>query len=144
MFAGTVVSAQAWSALADPVAFPDTLEFEGPPGIIAARFPQFRYTQPLNRHHSVGISVEKSGTDVPFSTQFGMPHGTSKWPDLIAVYLYENNWGQIQASTLFRNVGGIIPSEQVFIITWIPERTNRTGHSAVCWSSSIRGWVWRR
>jgi hypothetical protein len=30
------------------------------------------------------------------------------------MYRYENNWGHIQASTLFRNVGGIIPSEQVF------------------------------
>jgi outer membrane DcaP-like protein len=111
---GNCLAGQAWSAFADPDAFPDTLEFEGPPGIIAARFPQFRYTQPLGKHHSIGVSVEKSGTDVPFSTQFGVPHGTSKFPDLIAFYRYENNWGHIHAATLFRNVGGIIPSEQVF------------------------------
>jgi hypothetical protein len=108
------LAGQAWSAFADPDAFPDTLEFEGPPGIIAARFPQFRYTQPLGKHHSVGVSVEKSGTDVPFSTQFGNPHGTSKWPDLIAFYRYENNAGHIHFATLFRNVGGIIPNEQIF------------------------------
>src|SRR5579864_3347945 len=69
------LAGQAWSAFSDPDAFPDTLEFEGPPGMIAARFPQFRYTQPLNRHNSVGISIEKSGTDTPFSTQFGVPIG---------------------------------------------------------------------
>ncbi len=61
------LAGQAWSAFSDPDAFPDTLEFEGPPGMIAARFPQFRYTQPINKHHSVGVSIEKSGTDTPFS-----------------------------------------------------------------------------
>jgi hypothetical protein len=111
---GNFLAGQAWSAFSDPDAFPDTLEFEGPPGIIAARFPQFRYTQPLGKHHSVGASVEKSGTDVPFATQFGQPHGTSIFPDLIAFYRYEANWGHIHAATLFRSVGGIIPSEQVF------------------------------
>ncbi len=55
------LAGQAWSAFSDPDVFPDTLEFEGPPGIIAARNPQFRYTQPLNAQNSVGISVEKSG-----------------------------------------------------------------------------------
>jgi hypothetical protein len=108
------VAGQAWSAFADPDAFPDTLEFEGPPGMIAARNPQFRYTQPLGKHNSIGVSVEKSGTDTPFSTQFGTPIGTSKFPDLIGFYRYENNHGHIYAATLFRNVGGMIPNEQVF------------------------------
>jgi hypothetical protein len=108
------LAGQAWSAFSDPDAFPDTLEFEGPPGMIAARFPQFRYTQPLNKHHSVGVSIEKSGTDVPFSTQFGVPVGTSKFPDLIGFYRYENNRGHLHAAALFRNVGGVVPNEQVF------------------------------
>jgi len=105
---------QAWSAFSDPDAFPDTLEFEGPPGIIGLRNPQFRYTQPLNKHHSIGVSVEKSGTDTPFSTQFGVPIGTSKWPDLIGFYRYENNHGHLYFASLFRNVGGIVPNEQIF------------------------------
>ena len=107
-----VLVGQAWSAFADPDAFPDTLEFEGPPGIIAARFPQFRYTQPLGKHNWIGASVEKSGTDTPFSTQFGVPVGTSKFPDLVAFYRFENSHGHIHAATLFRNVGGMIPNEQ--------------------------------
>jgi len=107
------LAGQAWSAFADPDAFPDTLEFEGPPGIIAARFPQFRYTQPLSKHHSIGVSIEKSGTDTPFSTQFGVPIGTSKFPDLIGFYRYENSHGHLHTAALFRNVGGMVPNEQV-------------------------------
>jgi len=111
---GNFLVGQAWSAFADPDAFPDTLEFEGPPGIIAARFPQFRYTQPLGTHNSVGISIEKSGTDTPFSTQFGVPIGTSIFPDLIAFYRYENKHGHLHAATLFRSVGGMVPNEEIF------------------------------
>src|SRR5690349_24240444 len=107
------LAGQAWSAFADPDAFPDTLEFEGPPGIIAARFPQFRYTQPLGKHHSIGVSVEKSGTDTPFATQFGTPIGSSTFPDLIGFYRYENGHGHIHTAALFRNVGGVVPSENV-------------------------------
>jgi hypothetical protein len=109
-----IVVGQAWSAFSDPDAFPDTLEFEGPPGMIAARSPQLRYTQPLGKHHSIGLSIEKSGVDTPFSTQLGVPIGTSKFPDLIAFYRYENKYGHIHAATLFRNVGGMVPNQQVF------------------------------
>lgn len=112
-----ILVGQAWSAFSDPDAFPDTLEFEGPPGIIAARNPQVRYTYPINKHHSVGVSVEKSGTDTPFSTQFGVPIGTSFFPDLIGFYRYENNRGHLHAAALFRNVGGIVPNENIFDLT---------------------------
>jgi len=107
------LAGQTWSAFSDPDAFPDTLEFEGPPGIIAARNPQFRYTQPLNKNNSVGVSVEKTGTDTPFNTELGVPIGTSKYPDLIGFYRYENNHGHLHAAALFRNVGGVVPNEEV-------------------------------
>jgi hypothetical protein len=131
------LAGQAWSAFSDPDAFPDTLEFEGPPGIIGLRNPQFRYTQPINKHHSVGISIEKSGTDTPFSTQFGVPIGTSKFPDLIGFYRYENNHGHLYAATLFRNVGGIVPNEQVFNLA---RHTGAFGASL----SGVWGLPWKR
>ena len=131
------LAGQTWSAFSDPDAFPDTLEFEGPPGIIGLRNPQFRYTQPINKHHSVGVSIEKSGTDTPFSTQFGTPIGTSKFPDLIGFYRYENNHGHLYAATLFRNVGGIVPNEQVFNLA---RHTGAFGASL----SGVWGLPWKR
>ncbi len=107
------LAGQAWSAFSDPDAFPDTLEFEGPPGIIAARNPQFRYTHPIDTSNSVGISVEKSGVDTPAGTVFGTPVGTSTYPDLIGFYHYENAHGHLHAAGLFRSVGGIIPNTLV-------------------------------
>jgi hypothetical protein len=108
-----VLVGQAWSAFGDPDAFPDTLEFEGPPGIVATRQPAVRYTQPITKAHSIGLSVEKSGVDTPFSTQYGAPVGSSLWPDLIGFYRYENNLGHLQFSFLSRSVGGVIPNTAV-------------------------------
>jgi hypothetical protein len=92
---------QTWSSFGDPDVFPDTLEFEGPPRIMGLRQPMIRYTQPLGTHNSIGVSVEKSGTDTPFSTQFGTPVGSSVRPDLIGflsvpkparAYLFRRNF----------------------------------------------------
>jgi hypothetical protein len=103
-----VLAGQAWSAFGDPDAFPDTLEFEGPPGIVAMRQPSVRYTQPLNKQHSIGLSVERSGVDTPFLTA-ATPVGSSLWPDLIGFYRYEQDHGHLQFSFLSRSVGGVIP-----------------------------------
>src|SRR5581483_5527349 len=108
-----VLAGQAWSAFSDPDAFPDTLEFEGPPGIIAMRSPQIRYTQPLNDHNSIGVSVEKSGTDVPFATQYGAPVASSTRPDLIGFYRYENSHGHLYFAGISRSVGGVIQNQAV-------------------------------
>jgi hypothetical protein len=108
-----ILVGQTWSAFGDPDAFPDTLEFEGPPGIMATRQPQIRYTHPFNNSNSFGISVEKSGTDTPFSTQYGSPVGSSLRPDLIAFYRYENKHGHLYFAALSRSVGGVIPNSTV-------------------------------
>jgi hypothetical protein len=104
---------QTWSAFGDPDAFPDTLEFEGPPGIMGLRQPMIRYTHSLNNANSVGVSVEKSGTDTPFSTQYGTPVGSSLRPDLIGFYRYENKHGHLYLAGISRSVGGVVPNTTV-------------------------------
>jgi hypothetical protein len=108
-----LLAGQTWSAFGDPDAFPDTLEFEGPPGIMGLRQPGIRYTQPLNKVHSIGLAVEKSGTDTPFSTQYGTPVGSSLWPDLIGFYRYENDYGHLHFAFVSRSVGGVVPNTTV-------------------------------
>jgi DcaP outer membrane protein len=104
---------QTWSSFGDPDAFPDTLEFEGPPGMMGLRQPMIRYTQPLSAANSIGVSIEKSGTDAPFSTQYGTPVGSSTRPDLIGFYRYENAHGHLYFAGISRSVGGVIPNSDV-------------------------------
>jgi hypothetical protein len=126
------LAGQTWSAFGDPDAFPDTLDFHGPPGMMGLRTPQFRYTHPLNSHNWIGLTVEKSGTDIPFSSEFGTPVPTSKMPDLVAFYRHENRYGHLHAATIFRSVGGFIPN------TTIPDLTRHTGG----YGASLSG-AWR-
>ncbi len=106
-----VLAGQTWSAFGDPDAFPDTLEIAGPPGMVGLRNPMIRYMQPLGDKNSIGVSVEKSGTDAPFSTQFGVPVASSTRPDLIAFYRYENPHGHLYFAGISRSVGGVLPGE---------------------------------
>src|SRR4051812_6838980 len=75
--------------------FPTLWSLKDRPGPWGARQPMIRYTQPLNNAHSMGVSVEKSGTDTPFSTQYGVPAGSSHRPDLVGFYRYENPHGHL-------------------------------------------------
>jgi hypothetical protein len=126
-----ILAGQTWSSFGDPDAFPDTLEFEGPPGMMGLRQPMIRYTQPLGKAHSIGISVEKSGTDTPFSTQYGAPVGSSLWPDLIGFYRYENARGHLYFAAISRSVGGVVPN------TTVPDLRNHVQG----WGGSLSG-VW--
>jgi hypothetical protein len=72
-----------------------------------------RYTQPLNDVNSFGVSVEKSGTDTPFSTQYGTPVGSSLRPDLVGFYRYEKPHGHLYFAAVSRSVGGVIPNSTV-------------------------------
>src|SRR5689334_3365112 len=69
-----------------------------------------RYIQPLYKAHRSGVSVKKSGTDTPFSTQYRTPVGSSTRPDLIAFYRYENPYGHLYFVALSRSVGGVVPN----------------------------------
>lgn len=127
------LAGQALSAFGDPDVWPDTLDPQGPPGMVGLRHPQFRYTHPFNPHHWVGGSVEKSGTDIPFSTLFGTPVPTSTRPDFVAFYRYENQYGHLYAATILRSLGGFIPDSAVPVDLlpgrMLPDlRKHRTGY----------------
>src|SRR5215468_8822250 len=95
------LAGQTWSAFGDPDASPDTLDFHGAPGMMGLRTPQFRYTQPLNSHNWIGLTVEKPGTDAPFSTAFGVPVPSQLRPDFVLFYRLENTYGHIHAAAIF-------------------------------------------
>jgi len=47
-----------------------------------------------------------------------VPIGTSKFPDLIGFYRYENNHGHLHTATHFRNVGGMVTNCCVSFNSW--------------------------
>src|SRR5882672_9524580 len=59
---------QTFSNFMNPDASPDTLDFEGPNGLVNIRNPQFRYGFALSKSTTFTISLEKPSSDVSFTT----------------------------------------------------------------------------
>jgi len=101
---------QTFSNFMDPDAFPDTLDFEGPNGMVNARNPQFRYGFALSPSTTFYIAVEKPSSDVAFKTsQFTLqPNAPS--PDGTIRLRKEWERGHFQASGLFRSIAASVGS----------------------------------
>ena len=59
---------QTFTNFMDPDAFADTLDFQGPNGMVSLRNPQFRYGLALSPHTTFYISAEKPTSDIIFKT----------------------------------------------------------------------------
>jgi hypothetical protein len=90
--------------------------------------PQFRYTHPLNPHNWTGVTVEKSGTDVPFSAAYGSPVPTSKIPDFVVFYRRERQAGHLHAATIFRSWAD---SSRTPFFFWQGQENGRTSQTHV-------------
>src|SRR6266581_3237780 len=75
--ARNVLIGQTFSNFMDPDGFPDTLDFQGPNGMVSVRNPQLRYGLALTPSTTLYISVEKPSSDVIFALAFG--HGISRY-----------------------------------------------------------------
>ena len=98
-----VVAGFTWSALTDPDAFPDTIDFEMVPGTTQNRQPQLRYTHPLNaeRNMSIAVSVEKPTVDIEFA---GVTNVT-RWPDVVVRFRRDWKGTHIQTGGVIRSMG---------------------------------------
>src|SRR5215467_13489580 len=108
---------QTFSNFMDPDAFPDTLDFQGPNGMVNLRNPQLRYGIALSPSTTFYISVEKPSSDIIFKTpQFNaQPNAPS--PDGAIRLRQEFEHGHFQVSGLFRSIAAFLPdgrSDSVF------------------------------
>ncbi len=59
-----LILGQTYSAFEDADAWPDTLDYEGPNGMVSLRQPQLQYQLPLDRQWRLSASVEKPASQV--------------------------------------------------------------------------------
>jgi len=100
---------QTFTNFMDPDAFADTLDFQGPNGMVSLRNPQFRYGLALSPHTTFYISAEKPTSDIIFKTaQFNaQPNAPS--PDGAIRLREEFERGHFQVAGLFRSVAAFLP-----------------------------------
>jgi hypothetical protein len=104
-----------FSTFMDIDAFPDTLDFEGPGGLVFMSQPQFRYTWPVTKANSLAFGIEKPTTDANI-TNPTRPNveatPTTPIPDFVIRYRFETERGHLQVATVLRSVGGSAASTE--------------------------------
>jgi hypothetical protein len=99
---------QTFTNFMDPDAFPDTLDFQGPNGMVSIRNPQFRYGFALASHTTLHISVEKASSDVIFKTPQFSSQPEAPAPDGAIRLRQEFDGGHFQVAALFRSIGAFV------------------------------------
>jgi hypothetical protein len=104
---------QTFTNFMDPDGFPDTLDFQGPNGMVNLRNPQLRYGFALSKSTLLYFSVEKASSDVLFKTaQFNsQPNAPS--PDGAIRLRQEFPRGHFQVAALFRDVAAFVTTNGV-------------------------------
>ena len=101
---------QTFSNFMDPDGFPDTLDFQGPNGMVNLRNPQLRYGFALGPRTTFYISAEKPSSDVLFQTEDFKSQPNAPSPDGTIRLRQEFNGGHVQVSGLFRSVAAFVVS----------------------------------
>lgn len=101
---------QTFSNFMDPDGFPDTLDFQGPNGMVSLRNPQLRYGLALSPSTTFYISVEKPSSDVEFSTPQFTAQPNAPSPDGALRLRQEFERGHFQVAGLFRSIAAFLPN----------------------------------
>ena len=100
---------QTFSNFMDPDAFPDTLDFEGPNGMVNLRNPQVRYGFAFSKRTVLFFSVEKPTSDLVFKTPQFSSQPNSPTPDGTVRVRQEYDRGHWQVASVFRSVAAFLP-----------------------------------
>jgi len=100
---------QTFSNFMDPDAFPDTLDFQGPNGMVSLRNPQFRYGFALSPSTTLYISLEKPSSDVIFKTPEFSAQSNAPTRDGAIRLRQEFERGHFQVAGIFRDIAVSLP-----------------------------------
>ncbi len=99
---------QTFSNFMDPDGFPDTLDFQGPNGMVSIRNPQFRYGFALSPSTTFYVSVEKPSSDVLFKTPEFNSQPNAPAPDGVIRLRKEFERGHFQVAGAFRSIAAFV------------------------------------
>src|SRR6516225_12373820 len=103
-----VLIGQTFSNFMDPDGFVDTLDFQGPNGMVSVRNPQVRYGFALSPSTTFYISVEKPSSDIAFKTPQFSSQPNAPSPDGAIRLRQEFEGGHFQAAAIFRSISAFL------------------------------------
>jgi len=108
---------QTFSNFMDPDGFPDTLDFQGPNGMVSVRNPQLRYGFALRPGMTFYVSVEKPSSDVIFKTPQFTDQPNAPSPDGAIRFRQEFERGHYQVAWVFRSIAAFLPNGKADSVT---------------------------
>ena len=100
---GGVLAGQTWTILGDENTYADTVDLEGPVGVVAWRKPQLRYTSAMGKNLTAQFAL-----DDPDAPKILMAGGNTssqdRIPNLLAALRLKTSWGAINVSGLVGQV----------------------------------------
>jgi DcaP outer membrane protein len=105
-----VLIGQTFSNFMDPDGFPDTLDFQGPNGMVSIRNPQLRYGMALSPSTTFYVSVEKPSSDITFKTPQFSSQPNAPSPDGAIRLRQEFERGHFQVAAIFRSIAAFVPT----------------------------------
>ncbi|MFL6230670.1 MAG: DcaP family trimeric outer membrane transporter [Pyrinomonadaceae bacterium] len=122
---------QYWTTFGDTDAYPNSVEYWGPNGLVWFRNIQFRW-MPLKGKNSVTLALEKPGASADqgnYADRIELSGIKPKfaWPDLAGNVRFDRGWGHVQFSGLLRSIRWVDTNNDAFDL----------GGSAVGWGTSV-------
>jgi hypothetical protein len=108
-----ILIGQTFSNFMDPDGFPDTLDFQGPNGMVSIRNPQLRYGFALTPGTTFYISVEKPSSDITFKTSQFSSQPNAPSPDGAIRLRQEFERGHFQVAAIFRSIAAFVPTTPI-------------------------------
>ena len=105
---GKFLAGQTWSNFMDADAFPNTLEYWGPTGMVFFRNIQVRYTPLMDSKNTLAIALERPGGSgdggVYTSVDLSYVKPQFNAPDFTASYKYNDKWGYLKLAGIVRSM----------------------------------------
>ena len=100
---GGVLAGQTWTTLMDENTYADTVDFEGPVGVVATRRPQVRYSQAMGKNLTMQVALEDPSAPTILMAG-GSTSSQERIPNLVAALRMKTGWGAINVSGLLGQV----------------------------------------
>ena len=100
---GPMLAGQTWTILGDENTYADTVDFEGPVGVVAQRFSQLRYTSSMGKNLTAQVALEDPGAPTILMAG-GNTSSQDRLPNFLAALRLKTSWGAINLSGLLGQV----------------------------------------
>jgi hypothetical protein len=108
---GKWLAGQTHSLFMDIDAFPNTIDYWGPAGMVFLRNPQIRYNF-MEGANEIAVAIEKPSNDIDPGQLRQTGNDTTlsgqsdeKYPDITLLTRMNRDWGHLQASGILRSIG---------------------------------------